>query len=194
MDTMREELVTRRKELLEPTKGEIGEAYNFVNVVLKKLYEKQVDDDPKLDVCAVVLKYDGVQYYQVTPWDPETRNFISRGESKIHEKLLNLVLELAQKKDIWPIPEDEAEKLGIIPKNPEVNELEEKWGWKDSEKFQRKEKPKETLEVEEASNAEEEPKDAEEAEIDKAPKKDWYLLFDVSIGHESVEEPQKEMG
>lgn len=178
MDKTREELVTRRKKLLEPTEGEIWEAYNFVNVVLINLYEKQIDDDPKLDVCAVALRYDGVQYYQVTPWDPETRNFISRGESKIPEKLLDMVLELAQKKGIWSFSEDEAEELGIIPKDQEVNELEEKWGWKDPEKSQRKEEPKAT----------------EESETEEVSKKDWYLLYDVSIKRESAEEPQQEMG
>ncbi len=183
MDTMRDRLINRRKELLKPTETEIFEANCFVNEALEEFYKKQVDDNPQIKVCAVALKYDGERYYQIIPWDCETGKYICKGESKIHKKLINLIIMFACIKGIVPYSKEEAEEYGIAIKDQEVNDLEEKWGWKKPKKCQKKKKDSTKKESEE----EEELKPKEEPT-------DWYFLLDVKIQRESAKEPQKRMG
>ena len=179
MGTMREKLINIRRELLQLTDGEKFEAEHFVNEVLERLYERQVRDDQKLDICAVALRYDELtEYYHVIPWDCKAASYLSNGESSIPEKLLDIILKLARRKGVCTFSEDEAEELGIIPEETSVNELEEKWGWKDPREPRKKEQ----------SNTQKGDKSEEML------KKDWYLLFDVSMQRESAKEPQKKMG
>jgi len=182
MDTKREELINLRIRLLEPTDGEKAEAERFVNDMLDRIFPQQIYDDPKLqntflnknnddlkiDVCAVALKYVGEEFYQVMPWNFKSEKFINKGESKIPEKLLDMILRLAEQNGIYAFSEDEAREEGIIPEKEEEEDPLKKWGWKH---------PKE--------------------EANEEKKKDYYFLYKVSIEQERTEgiaKPQKETG